>query len=116
MVKMIAMVKRKSGLTIEEFSQYWYEKHAPFARKQVPQSVAAGWKGYVQNYALGLGLKGEPPFDGVAEFYFNDLQSFWKWNDWYFSDAAKALRDDEKNFMDRSKTVVVVADERVVIP
>jgi len=115
MVKMIAMVKKKEGLTIEEFAQYWYQKHAPLARKLVPQSVVAGWKKYVQNYAVSLNGKVHAPFDGVAELYFSDLPAFWKWNDWYFSDDGKALRDDEDNFMDRSQTAVIIAEGKVVL-
>ena len=115
MVKMIAMVKKKKGLSIDEFAQYWYQKHAPMARKIVPQSVAAGWTKYLQNYALSLKGGVRAPYDGVAELYFSDLPAFWKWNDWYFSEEGKALRQDEDNFMDRSQTVVIIAEERVVI-
>jgi hypothetical protein len=28
MIKVIAMMKRKRGITPEEFSRYWYENHA----------------------------------------------------------------------------------------
>ena len=116
MVKIIAMVKRKSGMTAEEFSRYWYEQHAPFFRTVIPQAVLSQQKGYVQNHAVRLASGREPPFDGVAEICFDSLESFRKWNDWYFSDDAKALRDDEENFMDRSEVIVVVAEERLIIP
>ena len=115
MIKIIAMVKRKSGITAEEFSRYWYEKHAPFGFKVIPEGVLSMQKRYVQNYSLKLGRR-EPPFDGVAEICFDDMESFRKWNDWYFSDDGKALRDDEENFMDKSQTIVVIAEERVLIP
>lgn len=115
MVKMIAMVKKKEGLTIEEFAQYWYHKHAPLARNLVPESVAAGWRKYLQNYAVSLNGETHAPYDGVAELYFADMTAFWRWNDWYFSDDGKVLRDDEDNFMNRSQTVVIIAEEKVVI-
>jgi uncharacterized protein (TIGR02118 family) len=115
MVKMIAMVKKKDELTIEEFAQYWYQKHAPLARKLVPESVTAGWKKYLQNYAMSLNGETHAPYDGVAELYFADLPAFWKWNDWYFSEDGKVLRDDEDNFMNRSQTVVIITEEKVVI-
>jgi uncharacterized protein (TIGR02118 family) len=116
MIKVIAMLKRKSGMTIEEFSRYWREKHAPLADTLLPAEVALEQKRYVQNYAVKLPGGGEPSFDGVAEICFNDLESFRKWNDWYFSDDAKPLRDDEENFMDKSKRVIVVTEERVITP
>lgn len=115
MVKMIAMVKKKEGLTVEEFAQYWYQKHAPLALKIAPQSVTAGWKKYLQNYAVSFNGESHAPYDGVAELYFSDLPAFRKWNDWYFSEDGKALRDDEYNFMDPSQTVVIIAEEKVVL-
>ena len=67
MVKVIALFKRKNGITLEEFSRYWYEKHWPFAHKIIPKDVYAGVKKYVQNPAIRLQGGGEPPFDGVLE-------------------------------------------------
>lgn len=116
MIKVIAMLKRKSGITMEEFSQYWHEKHASLVRTLVPEVVLSLQKSYIQNHAIRLPGGGEPPFDAVAEICFDDLESLRKWNDWYFSDDAKALRDDEDNFMDKSKRIIVVTDERVIIP
>lgn len=116
MIKIIAMVKRKSGITAEEFSRYWYDEHAPFFRTMIPEALIAEKKGYVQNHVVRLASGREPPFDGVAEICFDNLESFRRWNEWYFSDDAKPLRDDEENFMDRSKAIIVVAEERVVIP
>ena len=112
MLKVIGMVKRKSGITLEEFSRYWYEKHVPFGQTVIPESLMH--KRYIQNHAVKLPGGGEPPYDGVAEIYFVDLAALQRWNKWYFSDDAKPLREDEENFMDRDKTVVVVTDERVV--
>ncbi len=114
MVKVIALFRRKSGITQEEFSRYWYENHWPFALKIIPREVYAGIKKYVQNSAITLPGGGEPPFAGVLELHFDSFKSLQKWNEWYFSDAGKALQDDEKNFMDRDKMIVVIAEERVV--
>ena len=114
MIKVIAMLKRKSGLTIQEFSQYWRDKHAPLASRMIPGEVASEQTRYVQNYAVKMSGGGDLSFDGIAEICFNDLESFRKWNDWYFSDDAKPLRDDEDNFMDKSKRVIVIAEENVI--
>ena len=59
---------------------------------------------------------GEPLFDGVAEFGFDDMDMFQKWFAWFMSDGGQPLRDDEKNFMDSSSAVVVMVEERVIIP
>ena len=37
-----------------------------------------------------------------------------RWTAWYSSDAGKALGDDELDFMDVSRRIVIVTDERVL--
>jgi uncharacterized protein (TIGR02118 family) len=114
MIKVLAMLKRKSDISAEEFSRYWFEKHAPLAMKLAPPSVLAGIQSYTQNHSIQLG-KSSPPYDAVAETIFFDEACLQKWNEWYFSDAAKTLRNDEDNFMDTSKRVIVVTDERIIL-
>jgi len=109
MVKIIVMLKRKSGITMEEFSKYWYEEHGPLVLTIMP-----GVKKYIQNHTVRLTGGEEPRFDGVVELWFDDLESSHKMSDWYFGDEGKVLRDDEEKFMDRSKMVGLITDERVI--
>ncbi len=109
MVKLIAMIKRKEGMTREEFSRYWEEKHGPLIVKLFP-----GMKRYVQNHAVRLPGGGEPQFDGMVEVWFDDLQSWRAVANFSQSDEGKVLRDDEEKFIDRSKIVFLVAEERVI--
>jgi uncharacterized protein (TIGR02118 family) len=115
MVKVLVLFKRKSGMTLEECSRYWYEKHAPFAAKIIPKDVNDGIKKYIQNPAISLPGGGDQPFDGVVELHFNNLESAKKFNDWYFSNSGKALQDDERNFMDRDKMIILLTEERVMV-
>jgi uncharacterized protein (TIGR02118 family) len=112
MIKVIGLLKRKQGLSHEEFSDYWYTKHAPLGARIVPPDALSGR--YVQNHALTLKGGGEAPYDAVAELCFADHAAMQRWIDWYNSDAGKELRDDELAFMDVSKRVVIVTDERVM--
>jgi uncharacterized protein (TIGR02118 family) len=113
-IKVVAALKRKPGLTLDAFSAYYFDQHAPLFRRVVPPEVAAGIKHYVQNHALQLGHgTSEAPYDCVTEMGFDDLDAMQRWADWYASPAGKVLRDDEENFMDRGKRVVVVTVERV---
>ena len=88
----------------------------PLLKRVVPEVVASEQKRYVQNHAVRLPSGREPPFDGVVELWFNDLESFWKWNNWYVSDDAKPLLDDEENFIDKSKMIFLIGDETVITP
>jgi|CXWL01.1.fsa_nt_gi uncharacterized protein (TIGR02118 family) len=112
MIKVISMLKRKEGMSRAEFSKYWFEKHAPFGNEIAPREALS--KRYIQNHALQFPGKGEGPYDAVAELYFEDMAGMQRWIDWYWSDAGKPLRDDELNFMDVSKRVIIVTDERVM--
>ena len=111
MVKVIGMIKRKPGMTIEEFSDYWYKNHAPLVLSIVPGVIK-----YVQNHILRLSPSGEPKFDGAAEIWFEDLESWQKFRDWYRSDDGKALREDEERFLDASQMVALITEERVIKP
>ena len=60
MVKWIAFLKRKPGLSVEDFQREWRTTHAEVARR-VPHV-----RGYVQSHVLLSGYrKGEPAVDGV---------------------------------------------------
>jgi len=112
MIKVISMLKRRADLSHEQFSDYWYNVHAPFGNKIAPPEALSAR--YVQNHALKMKGGGDAPYDAVAELYFEDMAAMKRWIDWYNSDAGKPLRDDELNFMDVSKRVIIVTDERVM--
>jgi len=113
MVKVIAMMKRKPGITPEEFARYWYEEHAPLGFEILPDDIHI--RGYVQNYSVRNEGDQEPEFDGLVEFCLDDVQAFQRWFTWFMSDAAKPMRDDEKNFMDSSTVKLMIVQERVVV-
>jgi uncharacterized protein (TIGR02118 family) len=114
MVKVIAMMKRAPGVSPAEFARYWGTDHAALGFRVLPEDIHI--RGYVQNYAVRSDGDQEPEFDGVVEFYLDDMAAFRRWLGWFMSDEGKALRDDEPNFMDASSVKVVVTEENVIIP
>jgi uncharacterized protein (TIGR02118 family) len=109
MLKLIALISRKSGLTGEEFYKYWKEKHGPLAAKIIP-----GLRKYIQNHLVRLpGIKYDG--DGFVELWFDNLEAYEKFLTWRQSDGAKVLLDDEDKFMDRSKLVRYVVEEHIII-
>lgn len=112
MIKVIGLLKRRADLTHAQFSDYWFSKHAPLGQRIAPRDALSAR--YVQNHALTMKSGGEAPYDAVAELCFEDAAAMKRWIDWYNSDSGKPLRDDELNFMDVSKRVVIVTDERVL--
>ena len=85
MLKLIALISRKSGLTDEEFYKYWKEKHGPLAAKTIP-----GLRKYIQNHLVRLpGIKYDG--DGFVELWFDNLEAYEKFLTWRQSDGAKSL-------------------------
>lgn len=113
MIKIIAMIKRKPDLSFEEFSSYYFDRHAALCWSLVPPAVADRIVHYVQNHARALGGGGSnAPYDCVTEIGFDDLEGLEMWNEWYLGPDGDTLRADEENFMDTARRVVVVTDER----
>ena len=129
MVKTIVLIKRKPGLTQEEFVRRYEEVHAPLALKHNPTI-----RKHVRNHVTTLQT---PPankelgFDCITEVWFDDTEAskaglqtvpiiypkeYDKLLDsWMSAEAAQAIREDEESFMDRSKIVLFQVDERVSV-
>ena len=79
MIKLVYCLRRKPGMTWDEFSTYWREVHAPLV---AARAEALGIRRYVQvrtadapavHAAMQARNGGSPePFDGVAELWFDD--------------------------------------------
>jgi uncharacterized protein (TIGR02118 family) len=112
MVKIVALLKRRSEVTLEEFCTYYEQHHAPLFARSIPPEVAEAITHYVQNHALRLGRpQTDPPYDCVTEIGFDDLAGMQKWTTWYLGPEGKVLRDDEERFMDPSQRVIIVTEE-----
>jgi len=69
MVKMVTCIKRKPGMSIEAFQEYWRTKHADIVLN------LPGMRKYVQSHTLlSAYRKGEPVHDGIAEIWFDDTR------------------------------------------
>ena len=110
MVKVMTLLKKKAGLTQEEFSRYWRQEHGVLVAKTIP-----GLKRYVQNHVIKLPGGREPFFDGVAELWYENMESWQKSAEWYLGDKGKIIRDDEEKFIDKSQMVFIVTEEHEVL-
>ena len=105
MVKLINFLKRKPGMSVETFQEYWRTSHADLIRS-IP-----GLSKYTQCHTLSSGYKkGEPIYDGVAEIWYDDVEAMRRIAD--LPESRSALADGE-NFLDLSKTASIVTKEHV---
>ena len=108
MIKRISLIKRKPGLTYEEFDQYWKEKHGPLAVKVLP-----GLRKYIQNHLVRTpGVNYE--IDGIVETWYDDLAAFQRLQAWRQSAEAKVLIEDEEKFLDKSNPCIYFVEEHIM--
>ncbi len=107
MVKIVYCISKLPRLSNEEFHRYWRDTHGPIAGR-IP-----GCRKYVQSHTIHRALgERQPAFDGVAELWFDD---------WKALEAAMASKEvaaaleDERKFIDHSRTAFFIAEEHHVI-
>ena len=119
MVKSIELIKRKPGISQEEFIKHYEEVHAPLALKHFPT-----FRRYVRNHIIKPPGTDEPDFDCITEIWYDDMLGVkavidalggYKDDDisGYTTELGRIFRDDEEKFMDRSNRVSFLVDERV---
>lgn len=112
MIKTIALLKKKAGLSREAFIHYYETQHAPLMRGLLPGIVD-----YRRNYLDREGAfvaPGHPlDFDVVTELRFASRADY----DRFLAKAAepevaRTIAEDEENLFDRSATRMVMVEER----
>jgi len=101
MIKQVSFFKRRDDLSPEEFRDHWLNAHADVVRQ------LNGIVRYVQNHAL------EPRsgFDGIAEVWFEDIESMRNVVD---TPELAAIRSDEENFIDLNTMGTVLTTEYLI--
>jgi uncharacterized protein (TIGR02118 family) len=107
MIKVIAVLHKRADMSREEFVGYWREVHAPLAEGM------EGVRRYVINPTLEAFAMGEPPFDGVAELWFDDAAAGRRA---FASPVGVATTQDVANFCQPEKTQIVIAEEIPIVP
>lgn len=100
MIKFVVLVKRKEGMSREEFFRYWIEEHAPKAKK-IPG---------LRKYVISTSEREKDEYDGLAELWFDDGASMKKG---FSSAEGEAVTKDAGKFA--SKRIILVTKEKVVL-
>jgi hypothetical protein len=124
MIKITYLMRRLPHLSLEEFQSYWSEKHPRAAPADAFSTL--GVKRYIQvlpletdarNLVIGPRTGLVEPFDGVAELWVESLEALQR--DWSTDKAKEYLEiffTDEQNFIDWTRSTILVAKENIVMP
>lgn len=112
MVKFVACLRRKSGMGVAEFHRYWKDVHGPLV-KSVPEFFRYVRK-YVQSHTVSEPVSGfpaptSPPFDGIAELWFDSVADIGK----AFAEPRylEVIRPDEYKFLDLPSCGIFIVEE-----
>jgi len=110
MIKMLALLTRKEGMTHEAFVRHWFDIHGPLAH------AVPGVRRYVQSHIVGTRSRPDIPdtdveVDGIAELWYDDMATAERAA---ATPEMKRLTDDGALFIGRIKSYVI--EERQIIP
>lgn len=105
--KLIILLSRKPGTTLEQFKHYYETVHAPGACERMPALARAEYR---RNFIPEEGRRGAPiDFDVVTEMIFDSEAEFAQMQKERAA-CAQWIADDVDKFADASKTRSYVAD------
>ena len=112
MSKLIGLLKKKPGMSREEFENYYETRHAPLAVR-----ITAMGHDYRRNYvrkmrSAGVEVDALPPFDVITEVWIRDSLAY---ESFAASMRDAVIRDqivaDEERFLDRAASQIFVVEE-----
>jgi uncharacterized protein (TIGR02118 family) len=112
MFKVIILIKRKNGMSVQAFRDYYESTHAPLGASKIPNL-----KRYVRHFISPYGndiytADEEPPYDVLTELWFDDEDDFNKGMAYLSEPETAAIigADEEKLFEKSSIRFMVMED------
>ena len=110
MIKLICFIKRKPGMSIDDFHEYWRNGHGPLVASTKSGQHALR---YEQNHRARSDYERDPDgFDGCTEQWFTSVEDFWASVQ---EDDYKLIDEDMPKFMDTDNIVFILTEEPEVI-
>jgi uncharacterized protein (TIGR02118 family) len=107
-IKLICMLKRKEGMSPEEFHAYWRDRHGPL----VMSTKSGAWvRRYEQNHRPLADYRDDDDrrgWDGVTIQWFDSFTDFY---DSLQEDDFKLIDEDTRKFLDIDAMEMVMTDE-----
>lgn len=122
-IKQIALLRRKPGMSRDDFIAYYENNHAPLAERILTKNGKCIFAGYSRTFPVPAGNFSMNHLEHAQpEIDFDVISEFWFWNQEDYDDflqlcaqpeIGEALAKDEENFFDRSKITIFMVDERI---
>lgn len=122
MIKLTFCLRRKQGMSKEEFHDYWLNNHGPLVRSVMDKLKM---RHYVQVHAhieseisdaIRASRNSPEPYDGVAELWFDSAESIIEnGKNPDVQEAGRILLEDEKKFIDLENSPLWYNDEHEII-
>jgi EthD domain len=112
MVKLVLLLKRRAGMSVEDFRKYYETTHSVLGKKILPSAIR-----YQRRYLQALGAA--PGYEAVGETY-DCITEVWFADHAAMEaalvaaaapDAAALLAEDEAKLFDRSKIRFYLVEE-----
>jgi uncharacterized protein (TIGR02118 family) len=122
MIKLVFNIRRRADVEPAEFYRYWKDEHGPLVRSVAPD---IGVVRYVQSHTIDTPINEllqasrdtQPRYDGVAELWWESIDSFVAAQSSPEAQAAAAkLLEDEARFIDFASATIFLTEEHEIIP
>jgi hypothetical protein len=124
MIKIFYLMRRLPHLSLEDFQSYWSEKHPQAAPEDAFSTL--GVKRYIQvlpletearDLVIGPRTGLVEPLDGIAELWVESIEALeTNWSTEKAKEYIKIFFKDEQNFIDWSRSTILVSKENIVMP
>jgi uncharacterized protein (TIGR02118 family) len=120
-IKLVFCLRRRQGLSVEAFREYWRDHHGPLVARHAD---ALRIVEYTQLAPLGVEIneslrasRGAPPaYDGIAEVWYENIDAI---SEAATSEQGRAalneLLEDERRFLDHPASPLLLGSERRVV-
>ena len=114
MIKIVILIKKKPGMSREDFIKHYETSHAPWGKKNLGHL----WTKYVRNYPKGL-MEYQPEansyddsYDAITEIWLKDEAAMAEMERIInIPENNKWVLADEEKFQDRLKTRLLIVEE-----
>jgi uncharacterized protein (TIGR02118 family) len=122
MIKLTFALRRREGMSLEDFQAYWHEQHGPLvARHADVLRIRRYVQGHRRETPLDAALAESreievEPYDGTAELWWDSVEDIAAVLETEEGQAAAAaLLEDERRFIDLPRSSLWLGEEHVVV-